>query len=526
MFRTQKSGRVTTTTDARAWWALAALALSGLTIGLDATVLNIALPQLSTALHASTGQLQWFSTAYTLVVGVAMLPASNLGDRFGRKRFLIGSLVLFAAASAWCAWSTSASELIAARALLGLAGAALMPLGFAMLPTLFPATEQRTKAVTMWTLASALGLPLGPIVGGWLLGHFWWGSVFVLNVPMAIVGAIALTLLLPEARSTRAVALDIPGALLSSAGLAGVIYGFIAAGRHGWGVAPTWLPIVAGLAVLACFAAWEKHTDHPLIELSLFSNGAFAWGTVHATIANFALFGLLFAVPQYFQSVNDTSPLGSGVRLLPMIGGIMVGGQLGGKVAKRVTPRALITVGFTLAAVALAAAATTDVDTSYGFAAAWIAALGLGLGLVLPAAMGGALGALSAERAGAGSGLMQALRQVGGTVGVAILGTVLSSGYHNRLDTPNLPADASHAAHDSIGAGLHVAATLHDDSLAQAVRAAFVHGMDLTLICSGGLTLLGAVLAATFLSRRSPTSNDPTADDGAEAIVCAEESLV
>jgi EmrB/QacA subfamily drug resistance transporter len=487
------------------------LALSGLTIGLDATVLNIALPELSTSLHASTGQLQWFSTAYTLVVGVAMLPASNLGDRFGRKRLLIASLGLFAAASAWCAWSSSAGELIAARAALGLAGAALMPLGFAMLPTLFPGSGERARAVTIWTSASALGLPLGPIVGGWLLGHFWWGSVFVLNVPLALAGAVALAVFLPEARSAHPVRLDVPGAVLSSAGLAGLIYGFINAGQHSWSSVTTCLPILAGLVLLGAFVAWQRRSSHPLIELSLFKNGQFAWGTVHATIANFALFGLLFAVPQFFQSVHGASALGSGIRLLPMIGGILLGSQSGAALAKRFGSRAVICVGFLLAALALGLAATTRVDTGYGFAATWIAILGLGIGLALPAAMSGALGALSAERAGAGAGLIQALRQVGGTIGVAILGTVLSSGYHDRLPTGQLSAPLAATAHDSVAAGIGVAHQLHDDQFAHLVQVAFVHGMDLALIVSGVLVLAGAVLAFLFLPRHTPPAVDQPA---------------
>jgi hypothetical protein len=241
-----------------------------------------------------------------------------------------------------------------------------------------------------------------------------------------------------------------PGELLSSAGLGAVIYGFINAGQHGWGSLVTWVTTLAGLALLAGFVIWERHTSHPLIELSLFGNGQFSWGTVHATIANFALFGLLFALPQFFQSVAGASPLGTG----------------------------------------------------YGFAAAWIAVLGLGIGMALPAAMTGALGALSAERAGAGSGLLQALRQVGGTIGVAILGTVLSAGYRDRLHPGHLPPALNRAAHDSVAAGIQVATTRHDRVLAQAVKVAFVHGMDLALIVSGGLALAGAVLALLFLPRR------------------------
>jgi MFS transporter, DHA2 family, multidrug resistance protein len=485
------------------WWALAALALSGLTIGLDATVLNIALPELSTSLHATTGQLQWFATAYTLVVGVAMLPAANLGDRYGRKRLLVGSLVLFAAASAWCALSTSAGELIAARGVLGLAGAAQIPLGFAMLPTLFPERDARARAVALWTLASSAGLPLGPIIGGWLLDHFWWGSVFLINVPLAAVGAAALTVFLPEARSARPLALDWPGLVLSAAGLAGVIYGFINADQHGWGATATWAPILAGLVLLAGFIAWQRRSSHPLIELSLFTNRNFAWGTVHGTIANFALFGLLFAVPQYFQSVDGATPLGTGLRLLPMIAGMLAGTSAGGRLARLLGARIVIAVGFLLAAAALGAAATTSVGTGYGFAAAWIVVLGVGIGLALPAALSAALGALTDERAGAGSGLLQATRQLGGTIGVAVLGTVLGSGYRARADAGHLPAPLADAVHSSVAAGIAVARQLHDDALAGIVRAAFVHGMDLTLVVSGALVLAGAVLAALFLPRQT-----------------------
>jgi EmrB/QacA subfamily drug resistance transporter len=495
------------------WWALAALALAGLVVGFDSTVLNVALPELSTSLHATTGQLQWFADAYTLVVGVAMLPAANLGDRYGRKRLLVASLVLFSAASLWCALSTSAGELIAARAALGLAGAAFLPLGLAMLPTLFPDRDTRTRAVSMWALASSSGLVLGPIVGGLLLNHFWWGSVFLLNVPFAAVGAIAMVLLLPEARSARPVAVDVPGAVLSSLGLGAVIYGFINAGQNSWGSAGTWVPILAGLVLLAVFAGWERRSSHPLIELSLFTDRNFGWGTVHATIANFAFFGLLFVVPQYFQSVNGVSPLGTGVRLVPMIAGLSVGTRVASQLVKRAGTGAVLAAGFVLAAGGLAWGATTTVGTGYALAAAWIAMLGLATGIALPTALSAALGSLPAERAGAASGLMQAVRQVGGTVGVALLGTVLASGYRSRVHTDHLPAATSQSVRDSVAAGVAVARRLGDDPLAHVVRAAFVHGMDLTLVVSAAALVGGAVLAAVFLPlRKAPTAGQ---SDGA-----------
>jgi MFS family permease len=317
-------------------------------------VTNIALPQLSTALHATTGQLQWIASAFTLVAGVGMLPAANLADRYGRKRLLAGSLVLFAAASGWCALSGASGELIAAQAVLGLAGAALLPLGFAMLPTLFPDPGERARAVMIWTAASAVGLPLGPVIGGLLLDHFWWGAVFLPNAGLALVGVAAVAVVVPEARSSRPVALDIPGAALSSAALAGVIYGFINAGQYGWGSAGTWAPILAGAVLLAGFVAFERRSAHPLIELGLFRNGHFVWGTVHATIANFAFFGMLFAVPQYFQSVDGITPLGTGIRLLPMALGLVIGTQFGGPLAKLSGVGTVIAAGFALAAAGLA----------------------------------------------------------------------------------------------------------------------------------------------------------------------------
>ena len=364
------------------WWALAALALSMLTIGLDTTVLNVALPTLATELDASTSQLQWFGAAYTLVLGALMIPMGSLGDRFGRKRVLLAGLALFGAASAACAFASSAGVLIAARAFQGIGGAAMMPLSMAMLPVLFQDREERTRAMNIWVTSSAIGLPLGPIVGGWLLDHYAWGAVFLINVPLVAVGLLALAVYLPESRSARAQPVDVPGIALSSTGLVAVIYGLIEAGQDGWTSASVLAPIVAGVALLAAFLAWERRSTHPLVDLSLFSNRDFTVGTALSTVANFALFGLLFVMPQYFQDVGGSDPLGTGVRLLPMIGGMIVATRIGPMLVKRAGPRFVIIAGLALSAAALGLAATTEVDTGYAFAALWITLLGAGIGLV------------------------------------------------------------------------------------------------------------------------------------------------
>jgi EmrB/QacA subfamily drug resistance transporter len=472
-----------------------------LTIGLDTTVLNVAIPTLANDLHASTGQLQWFSTAYTLVLAAALLPAGMLGDRFGRKRLLVGALLLFGAASAACAYATSAGQLITARALLGLGAALMMPLSMAVLPVLFPDRGERARAITIWVTATAIGLPLGPIVGGWLLDTFWWGSVFLINVPLVVIGVAAVAMLVPESRSETPRTLDLIGVVLSSAGLLGLTYGFIAAGQDGWTDARALGSMLGGVALLAGFVAWQRRVAHPLIDLALFRERAFTWGTVLSTLVNFALFGLIFAMPQFFQAVQGTDALGSGLRLLPMIGGMLLGTRLADRMVARVGASAVIAAGFALLAVSLAVGATTGVHTSFGVTATWVTVLGIGLGLAMPTAMSAAVGTLSAERSGAGSALIQALRQVGGTIGVAVLGTVLSSGYHARLDTGNLPAATSGTVRESVSAGVATAERLGLQPLLESVRGAFVHGMDVMLFASAGLAGLGVLLAVAVLPR-------------------------
>jgi EmrB/QacA subfamily drug resistance transporter len=500
------------------WWALGALALAMLTIGLDTTVLNVAVPTLANDLHASTGQLQWFSTAYTLVLAAALLPAGMLGDRFGRKRLLVGALVLFGAASVACAYATSAGQLITARAVLGLGAALMMPLSMAVLPVLFPDRQERARALTIWVTSTAVGLPLGPIVGGWLLDTFWWGSVFLINAPLVVIGVIAVIALVPESRSETARSLDLVGVALSSTGLLGLTYGFIAAGQDGWSDSAAIGSMLGGVILLGGFVAWQRRVAHPLIDLALFADRGFTWGTLLSTIVNFALFGLIFAMPQFFQAVQGTDALGSGLRLLPMIGGMLVGTRLADRAVARFGPPAVIAVGFALLAGALGAGATTGVDTSFGVTAAWIAVLGVGLGLAMPTAMSAAVGTLSAERSGAGSALIQALRQVGGTIGVAVLGTILSSGYHSHLDTHALPPGTAGPVRESVSAGVSVADRLHLPSLLASVRGAFVHGMDVMLVVSAGLAGLGVVLAVLFLPRRSTQPPAETAESVHELV--------
>ncbi|WP_067818695.1 MFS transporter [Nocardia inohanensis] len=489
----------------RRWLALGALAVAMLTIGLDVTVLTVALPTLAVDLHADTAALQWFSSAYTLALAAVMLPAGALGDRYGRKKFLLAALLLFGAASLACAFAASSGQLIAARVVLGVAAAAMMPLSMAVLPGLFPDPAQRQRALTVWITSTAIGLPLGPIVGGWLLQHFWWGSVFLLNVPMVVIGATAVALLVPESRSDNDFRIDLPGVALSATGMLGLTYGFIRLGERGWGNGLGWAAVAAGVLVLGAFLLWQRRTAQPLIDVGLFAAPGFRWGTVYLVIVNFAMFGLLFTMPQYFQAVLGADALGSGLRLLPLIGGLAVGSRIVDKVLPKAGLRAVLTTGFAVLALGLGLGALITVDGAYWFAAVAIALLGFGMGLVMPAAMGLAMGELTADRAGSGSALLQALRQASGTIGVAVLGTVLSTRYRSSLGELNHDPIA-----DGVNAGVGVARKLGDPAVLHHVQSAFVDGMSAMLwVCAAACA---AATALAALRTRQPAAPEPEAD--------------
>ena len=544
-----------TSSDRRRWWALGALSLSVLVVALDLFVLTLALPTVSADLHASSGDLQWFVDAYSLVLAAALLPAGLLGDRVGRKRLLTGALVLFGISSLACAYSTTAGELIAARAVLGLAAAVILPMSLAVLPVLFTADE-RPRAIAAVGGATFLGYPIGPILGGWLLDHYWWGSVFLINIPVVVIAVAAVALLMPESRGEGRHRVDVTGIAVSSAGLTSLTYGLIKAGDSGWSDPAAVITMAVGVAALVGFVAWERrvsrpraagHADggrpgprlQPLVDLGLFGSAGFTWGTILTTLVSFALFGLVFAMPQYFLDVRGFNSLGAGLRMLPMIGGLvigLVGGQRlqtprkrprsqGGHAAAGaagtpsatagpVGPKALVAIGFAIMAAALAVGTGTTAGSSTGFAATWFAVTGLGLGVAMPTALNAAIGALSPARSGSGSALITAMRQVGGTIGVAVLGTVLATVYRSKLHLSGLPTVAEHAIRASVAGGVATARATGSQVLLAAVRGAYVHGLDIMLWACSGIAIASAVLALAFLPGRTVPAEPGDSADG------------
>lgn len=484
---------------------LATLAVTTLTVGLDATIISVALPTLAGDLHASNSQLQWFADSYNLTLSAALLPIGLLGDRFGRKRVLMLALAVFAVASAASGYAHTPTELIAARGVLGIAGAAMVPLSIAVLPTIFPEHE-RAKAMSVWVAASAAGFPIGPILGGWMLGNFWWGSVFLINVPVAFAAIAGLAVLLPESRSARRPRLDFTGMAASGLGLAGLTFGVIELGQNGWGDTAGLAATVGGVVLLVAFVAWQaalgrRPGGEPLVDLGLFRSPGFSWGSILACLVTFAMFGVLFAAPQFFTAVEGADSLGSGLRLLPIIGGLVVGAKAGERLAARIGERVVIALGFGVMTVGFVLGALTGVHASYGYVAVWVALSGVGLGFAMPTSMTLAINALPEDGAGVGSALLQALRQVAGTIAVALLGTVLAAGYRARLDLAGVSAPAAKVVKSGVIGGISVSRRVRVPGLLDSVRGAFVHGMGLMLWVTAVPTVVGVFLALRRLPR-------------------------
>lgn len=489
-------------TGARRFGVLIALCLAVLVLGLDTTVLNVALPTLAGDLEASTSQLQWMANSYNLVLAALLLPAGLLGDRYGRRKIIAIALTLFGAASLACGLSDSAGALIASRAFLGIGAAMIVPVALSLITVLFRAEVDRKKAIGFFVVANSIGMPLGPIVGGLLLDHAGWQWIFLMNVPIALIAALAVTLLVPETRSSRRPAIDWLGIVLSSTGLAAMVYGVTKAGESSWtsGVTVTFL----GLAVvlLAAFLFWQRRNSEPLIELRLFGERVFTGGAVLLTVVVFAIFGLLFTMPQYFQGINGSDALHTGLKLLPFIGGMTVGAKLAEPVEAKAGTRLVVMTGFVVMAVGFVLGALTELSTGYLYTAIWFVVVGFGLGCSMPQAMNAALGVLDPERAGTGSGLLQAFRQVGGTVGVAVLGTVLNSVYRSNVDTTGLPAQAADAVQKGLSGGLTIAAKTGSPGLFDDVRDAFMTSLNTTMWVSAAIAVGGAILAAVLMPRR------------------------
>jgi EmrB/QacA subfamily drug resistance transporter len=494
----------------RRWQILAVLCVSLFVIVMDNTIVNVALPTLARELDAGTSSLQWIVDAYTLVFAGLLLAAGGLGDRFGRKGALLAGLALFGAFSAAGAFASSTGQLISARALMGVGAALIFPTTLAIVVNVFAEPRERAAAIGIWTAIAGVGVALGPISGGWLLEHFSWGSVFLVNVPVTLAGIVGTLVLVPRSRDPHAPRLDLPGLGLSIAGVTLLVWSLIEAPSHGWISATTIGGIAGAVALLSVFAWWELRTPSPLLDVHLFRNMRFTAASLAITLGFFALFGFIFLVTQYLQLVKGYSALQAGVRTLPFAAAMVVAAVTSPKAAQRVGTKLVVATGLALMAGGFAIASTNNASTPYAVIASAMILMGFGLGSAAAPATESILASLPREKAGVGSAVNDTTREIGGTLGVAVLGSIMASVYGGRIldalsGTP-LPAGLRAAAGDSLAAALQIAGGVGGAAgrgIALAAQNAFVHAFQIGSVVTGAVALAGAVLALLFLPSRS-----------------------
>ena len=486
--------------DPRRWWTLAVLCLSLLVIGLDNTILNVALPTMQRDLDASSSQLQWIVDVYMLVFAGVLLTAGSLGDRFGRKRALSLGLLVFGLGSLGSALAGSPELLIVMRGLMGIGGALIMPSTLSILTATFPAGE-RGKAIGIWSGVSGIGIAIGPVAGGWLIEHASWSWIFLVNLPIVAVALIAGRFLVPESRDESEPKLDPRGFVLSFVALTSLVWGLIEAPSRGWTDGLVLGAFAFSASMLVAFIAWERRAPAPMLDLALFRNPRFSASSSAISLAFFALFGVIFFLTQYLQEVRGYSALDAGLRTLPVAAGLVIGGPFSAKLTERLGIRIVVPFGLTLVSGALYLLTFADATSSYGLIAFTLVLLGFGMASALAPATDAIMGSLPAAKMSVGSAINDTTRVAGGALGVAVLGSILASGYRGDMDSAvsALPPQARDIAQDSLAGGLAVAERLGDGRLAATAQDAFLSGMHAAALVAAAVALMGALVAAIFL---------------------------
>ncbi|MFE5407114.1 MFS transporter [Streptomyces sp. NPDC056580] len=485
---------------ANRWVVLVVLCVSLLLVALDATVLHVAVPAVTEDLRPGAVELLWIVDVYPLACASLLILFGTLGDRVGRRRVLLLGYTLFGVASAVAAFAPSAQTLILARALLGVGGAMIMPATLSILREVFPDRRERALAIGVWSAVAAVGAAVGPLLGGFLLEHFWWGSVFLVNIPLMLVSLPVGRLLLPESRGERDGPWDVTGALMAAAGLFGVVLGVKRLGGGEPAASPfTVAPLLLGAALLFLFVRRQGRRAHPLVDLRMFRRPAFTTSVGCIVLAMLALVGLELIAAQYLQLVLGLSPLRTGLRLLPLTVAAMAAGLAGARMLRRFGPRRMVAVGFCLTAAAVVTLTAMGGDDNAALLLGGFVLLGFGLETTLFGAYESMLSEAPAEQAGGAAAIGETSYQLGAGIGIALLGSVMNKAYAPGLaSVPGVPPGAAREAGHSLGEAYEVAGRLGGsagESLRLAARESFVHGLHVTLLVSAGLLLLGALMA-------------------------------
>ena len=478
--------------------AVVCLALAAVVAAMSS--LNVALPGIARATHASQTQLAWIIDAYSLVFASLLLPAGAIGDRYGRRRALIAGLSVFGAGSAVAMTAHSATELIGLRAVLGLGAALVMPATLSTITGTF-AREQRTRAVSVWAAVAGGSAVLGLLTSGIILEVWSWPAVFGLNVVLAAVAIVGTLRFVPESADPQTPRLDLSGAVLAVIGLVALVYSIIEAPGQGWTSARTLAGLAAGLVVLAGFIAWERRRGsadrNPMLDPRVFAHRALAAGSLTIFVQFFALFGFIFIVLQYLQLIRGDSGLLSALSMLPMAAAMMPTARLAPTLSARLGTRRALVAGLTLIAAAMVILSQLTANSGYWLVAAGLVPLGAGLGLGMPPATSGITSALPASRQGVGSALNDLSREVGGAVGIAVLSSFLTATYQSHLHLTGLPAAQAARARSSVAVATHLGGTV-----ATQAQHAFADGLHVALLIAAGIVLAAAVAVAALLRRQ------------------------
>ncbi len=493
------------------WIALAFMGVSLLIISLDNTVLNLALPSISNELGSSASELQWIVDAYVLAIAGLLLTMGYIGDRLGRKPVLLGGLAVFALFSLGAALANSTTMLIAMRALMGIGAASIMPATLSILTATFRDSKERAQAIAMWAAVFALGMGIGPLIGGWLLDNFSWSSVFYINLPVAAIGIIGGFFFIENSKAETVRRIDFPGAVLSIAGFFSLVYAIIQAGMDGWTAGHVLIAFGIAVVLLTAFVIWELRSRNAMLPLHFFKNMSFTGANVSLTLVSFGMFGAFFFLGQYLQSVQNYTPFEAGVRLLPMAAFSFVSAAGSAKVAQYIGTKLTVGLGILIAGggffylAQIAAVDTSYIDLAYAMSVA-----SFGIGMVMSPTTNSVMGSIPVGQSGIGSALNNTTRQIGGALGVAILGTILNSTYLSEVNAAQWPAALPQTAMEAIRSsiqGAHIVAqNIPNPQLAQMIvqtsNEAFISGAMQALIVSSVIMLVAAIATVIILPSR------------------------
>jgi len=493
----------------RRWMILGVLCLSLLIIVIDNTILNVAIPSLIRDLDASNSQIQWIIDAYVIVFAGLLLTTGSMSDRFGRKGALQAGLVLFAIGSIASASAQTANQLIFTRAFMGIGGALIMPSTLSILTNVFRIPKERGRAIAIWAGFSGVAVALGPMTGGFLLEHFSWQSVFWVNVPVAAVALILGAFIIPTSRDPRQRRLDPLGAVLSIAGLATLLFGIIEGPSKGWSSTIVVIAFVIAVVMLTAFVLWERHTDSPMLDMSLFKNPRFTAASSTITLVFFSLFGSMFLITQYWQLVHGYSPLEAGIRLVPWALTMMIVAPMSARLVEKVGTKRIVLIGLGLILVGLALASTIEPHTAYPKAISFFMIMAAGMAMTMAPATESVMGSLPREKAGVGSAVNDTTRQVGGALGVAIIGSAVSSVYASRIGSLSsrfgLDASSTSEAKSSLGGAQRIGADLgaQASSFIEEANKVFVDAMAIGMRVGIIVVAFAFVMAWNFLPARA-----------------------